>query len=1183
MHARRATPARLYADHLFTLNFAGQGIHDMRRIVALSLYALFCFGLSAQASAQPTRTVPVDVLRQLLSLSAAAPHTADAAPDKEQGQHPSKFYDGDNPPPDDAPAEDLLDYWKAHSHTVEDVPKLSDAVRQRLVGMCEEQPEILPDLLALFANNAQAIARVKKIYDGASQRDIGIWSMSLTDVRAWLRLNSSYFLDELLVRARAAQDREGYVENEEAFRALAKIDWPTAEILLRERANGDQPRLAALALALLYQHAREVKAADDEEQYRTRLQTVVAEHDSPARARATAIDVLSLTDWSGRDEWYLSLFADETLLKPTDGDRNFYPLTTLFKEDPDKWIPVMANLVESKNTVVQQTAASCLAQYAGEHPRRDAILPVLRWLSEPDWFDIGKHNRDCFVMSVEKVEVPESVPGLIWIIEHEEDNRGAAASVVAHYKDPRAIPVLKKVLAEETDEDRRSDLIGSLLACGGLSEAEQLAALEAYAGKLATNDGRTEIEHYRDASDSPLSVLVSIGLYLAEDERPPDTLVTAVLARAQSLQRTNPAQAGIWLEIAHGWETRLIDLDMLRRIGAGTADAASIVRALARRVELRKRAGPELQALATAGGTTRSIAAVLLGDKVLAQHILATGNQLAQIALLASARLTQLPLPVAQVGTLLGSKNPTLALAAESYLLAEDSEDAGRLVLARHPHEGFITGWRESVSLTGGTNCEALGKAEASLRAELFKQSAPLETIALLLNDERPRYVVRIYADKVVYTDYENAARYRERTITNKELARFKSALTDSEIMEPNPQFGSCNYRCTPVELLSLTPQSGRRVFSLEILYGWSEILDIFARLSKGDGVKTHYWLADEIKGLEVLHADNKLLVRDVWQQGADIRVYVERVATPTDAEQQEQPDSDTNAPDDQTAPANQSQPEPARAEARFTWRSFAAGRLDAEAQPPAGHATFYERTFQIDTSVFPVWCNRNLVQAIAGDSVVLAGRNQEDGLWKKARGQERVRIGDEGEYEAPLVTPDGKWVVVSQTDVESSQPASIVRLNLQTGRVYRVDLPPADRFMPLAYVAAHGQVLLRRAKNVVGRGSKTIGPNKPEFYLLDAATGRTQLVTGDFTPFRLGSNRALQPTNKPAEFWVAIPDRTNNQTRVGRYSVRDFSFQPLLVVPHIAFDDMWVDESTAQLYVVYEGQLLRLPLRSAP
>jgi len=74
-----------------------------------------------------------------------------------------------------------------------------------------------------------------------------------------------------------------------------------------------------------------------------------------------------------------------------------------------------------------------------------------------------------------------------------------------------------------------------------------------------------------------------------------------------------------------------------------------------------------------------------------------------------------------------------------------------------------------------------------------------------------------------------------------------------------------------------------------------------------------------------------------------------------------------------------------------------------------------------------------------------------------------------------------------------------------------------------------------------------------------------------------------LQSAGELGQYWAAIPDETKNQTQVGRYNLKDFSFKPILTVPHIAFDSMsmWVDEKGGRLYVVYKGQLLRLPLKS--
>ncbi len=106
--------------------------------------------------------------------------------------------------------------------------------------------------------------------------------------------------------------------------------------------------------------------------------------------------------------------------------------------------------------------------------------------------------------------------------------------------------------------------------------------------------------------------------------------------------------------------------------------------------------------------------------------------------------------------------------------------------------------------------------------------------------------------------------------------------------------------------------------------------------------------------------------------------------------------------------------------------------------------------------------------------------------------------------------------------------------------------------------------------------------PAAPEYYLLDAATGQVRLAPGTFAPLRQAGKRLLQSTGKPDEVWAAIPK--DNQTEVGRYNLKDFSFELLLKIPHLTFEssNLWVDGEGGKLYVVYKGQLLRLPLPGA-
>jgi hypothetical protein len=75
-----------------------------------------------------------------------------------------------------------------------------------------------------------------------------------------------------------------------------------------------------------------------------------------------------------------------------------------------------------------------------------------------------------------------------------------------------------------------------------------------------------------------------------------------------------------------------------------------------------------------------------------------------------------------------------------------------------------------------------------------------------------------------------------------------------------------------------------------------------------------------------------------------------------------------------------------------------------------------------------------------------------------------------------------------------------------------------------------------------------------------------------------------LQATEKHDEFWAAVSDEKKNQTQIGRYSVKDFSFKPVMTVPQLIFASMsmWVDAEQKKVYVVYKSQLLRLPLPAA-
>ena len=916
----------------------------MKRILLLILVLLVC-GHPTAVVAQAGRSDVTEVLRQLLAKPVPAPQAETTTAETDKPPRPRSFYDDDKPPADDAPFDDLFDYWRGRTYG-----RPTDRVRQRLFEASMADPESLSALIDFVPDNPETAAKIKQLYDTA-QGDQKFDDHWRSEVKSWLVFNSNYFVNELLVRTQKIKvNKYGSVENTDALVALAKVDWATAEPLLRNFANSGQPRQATLALTLFYNHSMAEKDHAAAERYGNSLKAIASDRNQPGSARYNAIDTLSSTEWSGRDEWYLSLFQDETMLELRDGQNVFSPLTTLFATDPEKWIPIMARLTESKDLAVRSGAASCLITFQNQRARKDALLPLLPWLSDPGWAKDQSDNRLRLIQSMQNVDLPESVPGLIWAVENDEhgSTRTYAAHSLARYSDPRAIPALKRSLSREKEEDDIVRIIQGLLACHGLTEEELLEAIEAYALKTLTPEGIEELAPYRRSGLPPLTIPLLIGRVLVNQEAANEALVKAVLQRAEALKERNPQVAQALLTIAHKWTGRQVDWDLINRIGNGSANAETIVQALERRSQLRESLELELRGLLAASGPAQGVAAVLLADSSFAQSILSSDDQLAQIALLASSRLTQTGLPVELVSPLLRNKNDLLSFAAERYLLSEDSKEARQALWERHPNEAFVAGWRETIEYLEESYA-VMDELEKKLRAELFKDDGPTEIYAFLSISVDYTKILRVYNDRVVYTDQEDASRYRERTVSKAELAAFKDFISQNGVEDRGPVFGYCHHDCLSTEYLKLTKERGRRVFSRSGFSSeWQLIRQKFELLGRGDNAKLHYSLEKEIKGLEILFADKNFKVQDVWTQDSEVRLFVEREETK--AEQNEQSklyQREQEEEESEFATMERHRKIAASNKARFSWRTLANGRVDRITTQPQGYVTFDENDFQ--------------------------------------------------------------------------------------------------------------------------------------------------------------------------------------------------------------------------------------------
>lgn len=1212
----------------------------MRRFFLASVLMLL---VSVPSFSQTAKTA--DLLRQMLDLPAPAPSGEDEGGIQKKDR-PADFLSHKNIPPDDAPIEDLTDYWASQSgspYTFNFSPKASEKTIERLLDYCDEHPEELLKFLSVFPPKREVAERVKAIYDKLMSDEYSskYEAYEFTQIREWLKHNSTFYLDEMVRAAQKVKDTNEYISNEDQYtlRSLGRVDWDSASpIISRLESDSSNPFSQIMAKWVLYQHALDEKNSSDIDKYRRELQEIVENKEANWRKRDLAMDALVAGGtWEGRDEWYLSLLEDETLLKIQDNGNT--GLTTLVSsEPPEKWLEKMLEALKSDKLSVRSAAVrNLMSRYSNEKEVVQALLP---WLTNPNWAKSSTNNeRVRYIAALGEMNVPESVPGLIAVLTNEEDQRTNAARALTKYKDARAIPPLRIALAASKDAESRNIFINALIACGGFSDDELMNALEAYAELISTVEGLERVSGQYSYGDNgeyeykPLSMPISIGMLVSGQTEPSEGLVLRAIERLRILRRTKPAVAKSLAEIMQKWQGRAIYIEMLRQIKTGEANIDLIISVLSNRKNFREQVPLEVSGLHGANGLTRAIGACLSEEEINYLSILGQTDKEAQIALFGCARLLRVKLPINEVGSFLKSNDKTLVLAAERYLESEDSPTARNLVLANRPNQASILGARqafftgnkvsyssemlnslfESVNGIGfwSQDSAAFNKSEQKLQKEI-KENANLTVIFGVLPEAATgQQIIRVYKDRIVYTFYEDAARYRERVLTSKEYEDFYRFLIENNIDGLLSSNAACE-ECVASEFVMFGKNGGRRVFvgsTYNAPKPLGKLFERFESFKKGD-LKLHYLLAEKIKGLEVLLADDQFPVYSVWKKDDDLRFLVEDKARGEEIEksivQQFQVESSTDEDVQKYELIEKRRRE--MAFAHYAWRNLENGKPGQIVTQPA-EAQFLRDQTQVG-ELPEIAASARAWQVRTKNGEIHAGNFYDGGLYRIVPGQVPVKIKD-GSFMNPIVTPDGKWVVASKGGSEWNNPVNAVRINLQTGKEFPVAVLPADAFYPLAFLASHNKVLLYRAKGVYERyrpaneneddeSGETIetveavpslqkkaeqkpnpSPQTPEFYLLDANTGATQMVKGNFRPLRQLTYRPLQPTANANEFWAAIYNPQAKLTEIGRYNEKTFTFQAVKQIPDINLNsmDIWVDEKEAKIYFVYQGHLLALPL----
>ncbi len=239
------------------------------------------FGCCSSTWAQ-TPKESSDLIRELLSAPAPPPRSAETSLETKRVR-PRKFFDRKNVPPDDAPVEDLVEYW-SYWASRPDKPAPSNTVRQRLLDASVDDLEKLSELLPLFPSAENFAEKIRQAFDkGEGDPQLNQYRQK---IKKWLLFNSKYFIGELLSLANKVKDDDnGYIENERALVALAKFDWSMPKPLLETLVNSGQQRSSTLALTLFYQHTLDEKDVDAELKFRSKLQSIASNRSLPGRAR----------------------------------------------------------------------------------------------------------------------------------------------------------------------------------------------------------------------------------------------------------------------------------------------------------------------------------------------------------------------------------------------------------------------------------------------------------------------------------------------------------------------------------------------------------------------------------------------------------------------------------------------------------------------------------------------------------------------------------------------------------------------------------------------------------------------------------------------------------------------------------------------------------------------------------
>lgn len=515
-----------------------------RTISAIALCLSLLAGMSYWF--QRAEAAKEDAILTLLNLP--APPAPNPLVKTHVGERPAGFYDREQPPPDNAPIEDLMEYWSRMSASYQELsynPKPSATVANRIFRELASDPERISDFLNVFQDDRRAADIARAQFQKLEVRNEDDESGNREQLKNWLRVNTPDFSGDLERVASRIGDVNEYVNNHDELLSLTKVDWDRAEPIVQKLYNDKTQRVSqVVATWAMYKRALQ-SGGSDVDKYRDELKAVVENKEATPGMRDMALDALvKEPEWSGRDDWYVGLLADETLAELRVRGSVYTGLTTImFHVSDDRLTERMIGLMSSDNVHVRTAAGKNLLIRLSRLPegsrsdvmRKQIVESMLPWLSNKGWIRAESLQRSALVAALGRVKIPEAVPALIAALDEKEmiayaanavanaantaanavsqasnanrvaynanavanlpytadreyhPLRSSAITALGFQGDPRAAQALRRVLIE-SEEWERPSVVKALLDCNGFTTTEQVAALEFMARSVGDVD-----------------------------------------------------------------------------------------------------------------------------------------------------------------------------------------------------------------------------------------------------------------------------------------------------------------------------------------------------------------------------------------------------------------------------------------------------------------------------------------------------------------------------------------------------------------------------------------------------------------------------------------------------------------------------------------------------------------------